>query len=191
MKRHGPWQIVKSKEVYSDPWFRVDRDKVIRPDGKPGTYTVVHLKPGVCVLALDEDGQVCLTEEFHYAVGRVTLEAVSGGIEPGEDPLETAKRELKEELGITAEDWRELGTVDPFTASILSPVKLYLATQLTFGTQSQEGTETICLTMMPLREAVRQVVESEITHGPTAVLLLKTWLAVSQNSAKGSMPGFK
>ena len=107
MKRHGPWQIVKTKEVYRDPWFRVDRDKVIRPDGKPGTYTVVHLKPGVCVLALDDDGQVCLTEEFHYAVGRVTLEAVSGGIEPDEDPLETAKRELKEELGITAKEWRD------------------------------------------------------------------------------------
>jgi ADP-ribose pyrophosphatase len=191
MKRHGPWQIVKSNEVYKDPWFRVDRDKVIRPDGKPGTYTVVHLKPGVCVLALDEDGQVCLTEEFHYAVGRVTLECVSGGIEPGEDPLQTAKRELKEELGIIAEDWREMGTVDPFTASILSPVKLYLATHLTFGTQSQEGTETICLTMMPLKEAVRQVVESEITHSPTAVLLMKTWLAATQNSGKRSTSGFR
>jgi ADP-ribose pyrophosphatase len=189
MKRHGPWQIVKTKEVYRDPWFHVDRDNVVRPDGKPGTYTVVHLKPGVCVLALDEDQQVCLTEEFHYAVGRVTLEAVSGGIEPEEDPLQTAKRELQEELGITAEEWREMGTVDPFTASILSPVKMYLATKLSFGTQSLEGTETICLTMMSLREALRRVLESEITHSPTAVLILKTWLAVSQNAGLGSIQG--
>lgn len=191
MKRHGPWQIVETQEVYRDPWFRVDRDDVIRPDGEPGTYTVVHLKPGVCVLALDEDGQVCLTEEFHYAVGRVTFEAVSGGIEEGENPLETAKRELKEELGITAENWREMGTVDPFTASILSPAKMYLATNLTFGTQSLDGTETICLRKMPLKEAARQVIDSEITHGPTSVLILKTWLAVSQNQGKGGIPGFK
>ena len=178
MKRHGPWEILETKEVYRDPWFRVERDDVIRPDGEPGTYTVVHLKPGVCVLALDDDGQVCLTEEFHYAVGRVTIEAVSGGIEPGEDPLETARRELEEELGIRAEDWREMGEVDPFTASILSPVKMYLAQSLTFGPQSLEGTETIRLVKLPLKEAVERVFASEITHSPTAVLILKTWLEV-------------
>jgi ADP-ribose pyrophosphatase len=191
MKRHGPWQIVDTKEVYRDPWFRVERDNVIRPDGGPGTYTVVHLKPGVCVLALDENQDVCLTEEFHYAVGRVTLEAVSGGIEPDEDPLGTAKRELQEELGITAEEWREMGVVDPFTASILSPARLYLARRLSFGPQSLEGTETIRLAKLPLEDAVRRVLESEITHGPTAVLILKTWLAVSQNAGLGSIQGFR
>ncbi len=190
MKRHGPWQIVDTKEVYRDPWFRVERDNVIRPDGNPGTYTVVHLKPGVCVLALDDDNQVCLTEEFHYAVGRVTLEAVSGGIEPDEDPLKSAKRELQEELGITAADWGEMGVVDPFTASILSPARMYLARKLTFGPQSLEGTETIRMVKLPLEEAVRQVLQSEITHSPTAVLILKTWLAVSQNPGMGSIQGF-
>jgi ADP-ribose pyrophosphatase len=179
VKAHGPWQIVETKEVYRDPWIRVERDDVVRPDGHPGTYTVVHLMPGVSVLALDSDLQVCLTKEFHYAVGRTTLEAVSGGIEPGEEPLQTAQRELKEELGISAEDWRELGTVDPFTASILSPAKLFLARNLTFGPQNLEGTETILLVKMPLEEAVRKVLDSEITHAPTAVLILKTWIAVS------------
>ncbi len=179
MKPHGPWQIIETKQVYRDPWFRVERDDVIRPDGELGTYTVVHLKPGVCVLALDDEGQVCLTKEFHYAVGRTTIEAVSGGIEPDEDPLVTAKRELKEELGISADDWQELGVVDPFTASILSPARLYLARTLTFGRQNLEGTETIELVKMPLEEAVRHVIGNHITHSPTAMLILKTWLFVS------------
>ena len=179
MKAYGPWQILETIEVYRDPWFRVERDDVIQPDGKPGTYTVVHLKPGVCVLAVDVHLHVCLTKEFHYAVGRTTVEAVSGGIEPGEDPLETAKRELEEELGITALDWQDMGEVDPFTASILSPAKMYLAQKLSFGRQSQEGTETIELVKMPLSEAVRQVMDGEITHSPSAVLILKTWLIIS------------
>lgn len=179
MKRHGPWGILATNEVYRDPWIRVERDEVVRPDGEPGSYTVVHLKQGVCVLALDEDGQVCLTEEFHYAIGRVTIEAVSGGIEPGEDAFETARRELEEELGIRAESWREMGEVDPFTASILSPVKMYLAESLSFGPQSLEGTETIRLVKMPLEEAVERVFASQITHSPTAVLILKTWMTVS------------
>ncbi len=178
MKPHGPWQIIDTKQVYRDPWFRVERDDVVRPDGELGTYTVVHLKPGVCVLALDEDQQVCLTKEFHYAVGRITVEAVSGGIEPDEDPLLTAKRELQEELGITALDWLELGVVDPFTASILSPARLYLARKLTFGPQNLEGTETIELVKMPLEEAVRHVLGDHITHTPTAILILKTWLYI-------------
>ena len=99
-RSHGPWQITARHEVYRDPWIEVDRDEVIRPDGAPGTHAVVRLKPGVSVLPVDDSGTVYLTEEFHYAVGRTTLEAVSGGIEADEDPLVAARRELEEELGI-------------------------------------------------------------------------------------------
>jgi len=98
MKQHGPWHIVESHEVYRDPWIAVRKDDVIRPDGKPGTHSVVTLKPGVTVLAIDEEVNVYLTEEFHYGVGRITIEAVSGGTEIDELPLDTAKRELQEEL---------------------------------------------------------------------------------------------
>ena len=76
------------------------KDDVIRPDGRNGTHTVVRIKPGVSVLAIDSDRHVHLTDEFHYAIGRHSLEAVSGGTEPGETSLETAQRELREELGI-------------------------------------------------------------------------------------------
>ncbi len=187
MKQHGPWRIVETKEIYRDPWFHIERDDVIRPDGQPGTYTVVHLKPGVCVLAVDEELQVCLAEEFHYAVGRVTVEAVSGGIEPEEDPLLTAQRELQEELGIQAEVWEPLGSVDPFTASILSPTRMYLARKLSFGPQSLEGTETIRLVKMPLEEAVRRVMASEISHAPSAVLILKAWMLLTGKADQKSI----
>src|ERR1019366_5564826 len=104
----------------------------------------------VCVLAMDADGSVYLTEEFHYAVGRVTLEAVSGGIEAGETPLDTAQRELREELGIVAGKWTELGVVDPFTANVVSPTRLFLAQELTFAETKHEGTELIRSVRVPL-----------------------------------------
>jgi ADP-ribose pyrophosphatase len=173
MKSHGPWQIVESVEVYQDPWIRVRKDNVIRPDGKPGTYSVVDLTPGVCVLAMDDENNIYLTEEFHYGVGRVTLEAVSGGIEPGEQPLETAVRELREELGIQAEEWTDFGTCDPLTGSLVSPTRLFLARRLTFGKHAQEGTEQIRCVRASLAEAVRKVMSSQITHGPSSVLILK------------------
>ena len=149
---------------------------MIRPDGQPGTHSVVTIKPGVCVLAIDDEHHVYLTEEFHYSVGRTTIEAVSGGIEPDEEPLLTAKRELQEELGIGADDWTDLGVVDPFTASAVSPTRLYLARGLTFGDHAREGTEQIRCVKVTLTKAVEMVLGSEITHGPSCVLILKTAL---------------
>jgi ADP-ribose pyrophosphatase len=187
MTPHGPWRIVESHHVYRDPWVDVRQDDVIRPDGRPGTYSVVHLKPGVCVVAMDEDRCVYLTEEFHYGVGRTTIEAVSGGLESGEDALVTARRELQEEIGIRAQNWTDLGVVDPFTASVVSPTRLFLAQQLTFGDHAQEATETIRCVRMSLSEAVRRVVDSEITHAPSAVLLLKVHLRMSTANPRGPL----
>jgi ADP-ribose pyrophosphatase len=173
MKQHGPWQIMEQRQVYSDPWIKVRKDEVIRPDGQPGTYTVVHLKAGVSVLAMDHDNNVYLTEEFHYGVGRTTIETASGGIESNEDPLTTAKRELQEELGITAEEWIHMGNCDPFTASVVSPTQLFVARRLSFGEHAPEGTEQIRCAKMTLDEAVRRVMDSEITHAPSCLVILK------------------
>jgi ADP-ribose pyrophosphatase len=175
-RQHGPWQIIESREVYCDPWIRLRRDEVIRPDGQPGSYCVVDLKPGVSVLAIDDDNNAYLTEEFHYGVGRVTVETVSGGIEPGDNALATAKRELKEELGIEAAHWTDVGTVDPFTANVVSPTKLYLARGLTLGEQQLEGTEKIRRVKLPLQQIIQMVASSEITHAPSCVLILKVAL---------------
>lgn len=173
MTPHGPWKIVESREVYRDPWLALRRDEVIRPDGKPGSYVVANLKQGVSVLAIGDDGTAYLTEEFHYGVGRVTLEVVSGGIEDDEDPRVAAERELREEIGIEAEEWTDLGVVDPFTSNVVSPTRLYLARGLRFVEDDQEGTERIRRVEMPFTGALEMVLDSEITHGPSCVLILK------------------
>lgn len=157
--------------MYADPWLEVTRDQVTRPDGDPGTYATVHLKSGVCVLALNQD-IVHLTREFHYAVGEYTIEGVSGGIEPGESPGLAAERELAEELGLEATKWTHLGTIDPFTAAIFSRVDLFVAEDLTTCETNPEGTELIEHVQFPLTEAVQMVRESVITHAPTCVALL-------------------
>ena len=173
MNQHGPWKIVNSHSVYTDPWLTVRRDDVIRPDGKPGTYSVVNLKPGVSVLAIDSKNNVYLTEEFHYGVGRVTLETVSGGIEADESPLLAAQRELQEEIGIKASTWHDLGRCDPFTASVVSPTSLFLACDLTIGDASPEGTEQIQCVELSFSEAIEKVMNNEITHAPSCLVILK------------------
>ena len=173
-RQHGPWQIVRRNRVYQDPWLAVEQDDVIRPDGNPGSYVVAHLKPGVSVIALDSEGRVYLTNEFHYGVGRNTIESASGGIDEGETPLQAARRELREELGIIADSWTDLGTTDPFTANVVSPTTLFLARELTFVEPEQEGTELIEPVIVDFEEAVQKALSGEISHAPSALAILKS-----------------
>ncbi|KKU48409.1 MAG: Pyrophosphohydrolase related protein [Parcubacteria group bacterium GW2011_GWA2_46_9] len=175
MKINGPWKIKDSVEKYKNPWLRVREDQVIRPDGKDGIFGVIEMVAGVSVLPLDDEGFIYLTKEFHYAVERDTIEVVSGGIDRNEKELEAARRELKEELGIEADEWIELGTVDPFTTVINSPATMYLAKKLRFAEADPEGTERIHVMKIKLVDALNMVMESKITHGPSCVLILKAF----------------
>lgn len=176
MINHGPWKIKQSNLVYEDPFVQVRLDEVVRPDGNDGQHVVVNMKPGVCVLAIDEEENVYLTREFHYGVGRYSIEAVSGGIEPGEDPDLTAKRELQEEIGLQAEHWEHVGTIDPFTTIVVSPTRLYIVGGLSDAPKDPEGTEIIETVKMPLDQAVTMVEQGEITHAQTCVVLLQAKL---------------
>lgn len=178
---HGPWTIKSTEQVYRDPYVELTLDQVIRPDGDDGQHVVVTIKPGVCVVAVDADRNVHLTKEFHYAVGRDTIECVSGGVEPDEDANLTAKRELQEELGLAAKSWRFLTTVDPFTTCLVSPTRLYLATDLSHVAAEPEGTEQIEHVVVPLSEAAKMVSAGEITHAPSCVAILMTNAIVPAN----------
>jgi len=138
---HGPWKILASREVYQDPWIALRRDEVIRPDGNPGTHCVVRLKAGVSVLAVDDDEMVYLTEEFHYGVGRTTLELVSGGIESDEDALLSARRELQEETGLMAARWTALGSILTTPGFCDERIHLFLARELSETTAALEDDE--------------------------------------------------
>ena len=173
MNTNGPWKIKNSQEKYKNPWINVREDKVIRPDGKDGIFGVVEMVKGVSVLALDDDEHVYLTEEFHYAIEKNSIEVISGGVDKNEKPLDAAKRELKEETGILANEWIDLGIVNPFTTVIKSPSTIYLARKLQFSKANPEGTEQIKIIKIKFNDALRMVMENKITHGPSCVLILK------------------
>lgn len=171
--RKGPWQVEASSQKYKNAWVEVTEDKVIRPNGDPGTFATVKLKPGVSILAIGDDDEVYLTSEYRYAIEQPSLEVVSGAIEADETPEMAAKRELKEELGIEAGSWVDLGTVNPLTSILHSPARLFLARELSFFEPQTEDSEIIELVTMKLNEAVKMVMDSKITHAPSCVLILK------------------
>jgi ADP-ribose pyrophosphatase len=178
-RRKGPWTVEATREVYASPWVEVTEDSVVRPDGARGRFATVRLRPGVSVLALDSEGFAHLTREYRYAIERESVEVVSGGVDGDEPALAAARRELREELGIEAAEWVDLGAVDPFTSVVASPARLFLARSLTRVPPEREATEVIEHVEVPMGEAVRMVLDGEITHGPSCVLILKAHLLLA------------
>lgn len=121
---------------------------------------------------MDDEDNVYLTRQFRYAIGRHDLEIVAGSIE-GEGALEGAKRELKEELGIEASEWIDLGSIYSLTSITQSCSRQFIAKRLRFGEQETEGTEDIEPIKLKLTDALDMVLKGEITDGDTCILVLK------------------
>lgn len=133
------WKKIASKEVHKNPFFSVDEDEVIKPDGNPGLYYIVRPRHGVAVAAFNGE-KLLLVNQFRYPVGKRVWSFVAGGAE-GEDYLEDAKRELAEEAGFSAAKWTKLGEF-PNSPSITNQSSiLYLAEDLSEGEKKLEAGE--------------------------------------------------
>jgi len=176
MRTHGPWKIAETATRFTSEFVEVYEDRVTRPDGSPGTYATVTVKPGVAVFAIGEDGHAHLTRQFRYAIGRDSVEVVSGGCDPDEQPIEAARRELREELGLLADTWIDLGMIDPDTSIVRNSAHLFLARGLRQTHVDRDATEDIRPLSAPLDEVLRMVMDGEITHAPSCVVILKAAL---------------
>ncbi|MDQ6786265.1 MAG: NUDIX hydrolase [Acidobacteriota bacterium] len=172
-KKNGPWTIKKTEKIHENDFFTVYKDDVIQPDGRDGSYGIVDFPPGVGVLPIDDEDNVYLVKQFRYAVGRESLEILAGSVEDGEKPIDSAKREAKEEVGIEAETWTDFGRIDLDTSIVKNVVSFFLAEKLKIGEPNTEGTEEIKTVKMKLDEAVEKVLDGEITHAISCVLILK------------------
>ena len=173
MRRHGPWVIHDSTEKFRNQFVTVTEDRVTQPDGSAGTFATVALNPGVAVLAIDDRGQVRLTRQFRYAIGADSIEVVSGAVEAGEEVLTAAKRELREEVGLAAQQWTDLGSIEMDTSILRCPVQLFLARGLSIVGKDPDPSERIATLTLSFEEAIGMVHEGLITHSPSCVLILK------------------
>lgn len=174
-KKNGPWTIKKTSRIYKNEFLELTEDKVVQPDGKDGKYATVEMKPGVSTLAIDDEDNVYLTRQFRYALGAESLEVIAGGMDEGE-PLENAKREAKEELGIEADEWINLGTAETDTSIVRSRAHFFIARKLKFTKPEREGTEQMKPVKMSFDEAVEKVLNGEIKHAISCLLILKAKL---------------
>jgi 8-oxo-dGTP pyrophosphatase MutT (NUDIX family) len=171
----NPWTTLSSKSVYSNPWIEVIESQVTTPAGKPGIYGKVHFKnTAVGVIPLDEDNNTWLVGQYRYTVNEWSWEIAEGGSPENESPLETAKRELKEETGIVATQWEEIMKIHTSNSVSDEVGFLYLAKGLTFGEPEFESTEAdMQIKKLPFVEALEMVMTGAITDSLSVAGILK------------------
>lgn len=160
----NPWVTLKKEEVYDNPWITVFHDEIINPGGVKGIYGHVQFKNiAVGILAIDKQGYIYLVGQFRYAIDKYSWEIPEGGCPQGEDPLQAAKRELKEETGITADTWTELQLLHTSNSVTNEYGIIYLAEHLHLGEAEPESCEELSLKKIHEKEALDWVMEGKIT----------------------------
>ena len=149
--------------------FNVDRLRVELPDGRVAIRDVVRHPGAVAVVALTEDGRICLVRQYRTALGRVTVEIPAGKLAPGEDPLECAGRELLEETGMSAEKIAFLTTIASSDGFCDELIHIYMATGLEFSRSDPDADEFINVDLVPLEELVDAVLDGRIEDAKTVV----------------------
>lgn len=172
---------VSSEKIYQGNVLHVTRDTVRLPNGKESTREVAWHNGAVAVLPIFEDGTVLIEHQYRYAHGRVVKEIPAGKLDsPDEDALAAAKRELREETGLSASKWTDLGVMIPSVAILSERIRLFLAEGLTGGDVEPDEDEFLHLERIPFDSLLSMVLSGEIEDSKTQVATLKYQLLKSK-----------
>ncbi|MBD5160773.1 MAG: NUDIX hydrolase [Oscillibacter sp.] len=166
-------KTLSSEKIFDGRILHIRRDTVRLPDGGEATREVVDHPGGVCVLALDEENRALLVSQFRYPYEKVLREVPAGKLEYGEDPARAAIRELEEETGAVAGEFRSLGELYPSPGYCGEVIRMYLARDLTFGETHLDKDEFLNLERIPFDRLVEQVLSGEIRDAKTIAVTLK------------------
>jgi 8-oxo-dGTP pyrophosphatase MutT (NUDIX family) len=170
----NPWKTKSIEVVYDNPWIKLEEHQVVNPAGKDGVYGKVLFKnKALGIIPVDDEGYTWLVGQYRYTLDEFSWEIPMGGGPNELDILESAKRELKEETGLSAEKWTNILRIHTSNSVTDEEGFVFLAEGLTEGETEFEETEELYILRLPLKEAVQKVLNGEITDGISIAGLLK------------------
>ena len=173
---------VKSEFLYDGRIIKLYNDEIRLPDGNKAYREYVKHPGGVCVVPLTDNREVMLVRQYRYVYGKEITEIPAGKRDTGdEDTLMGATRELKEELGIEAENFYFLGEMYPTPGYTDEVLYMYAATGLSFGETSPDEDEFVEPVKLPLDTLVGMIMEGEIKDAKTIAAVLKTQKLLDEN----------
>ncbi len=179
----NPWTIISTSPVYDNNWIRVTEYQVLNPAGGKGVYGKVHFKNlAVGVVPIDNEGNIYLVGQFRFPLDQYSWEIPEGGCPLDEAPIDSAKRELKEETGIEARHWEKLLDIHLSNSVSDETGHIYLATGLIFSSAEPEETEQITIKKLPFDEAYQMVLNGDITDSLSVAGILRTKILLADKN---------
>lgn len=165
---------LSGEQIFDGKVVKLFRDTVLLENGEQAIREVIKHPGGVCVLPIDENGDIYMVRQFRYPFKAVLLELPAGKKELGETPIECGTRELSEEIGATADSFYSLGTLYPTVAYDTEIIWMFLAKGLNFsGGQHLDEEEFVDVVKMPFETAYNMVLNDEIPDAKTQIAILR------------------
>lgn len=152
-------EVIASRSIYEGRIVTMRVDEITLPRGGTATRVVVEHPGAVVMIAIDHADNVYLVRQYRHAIGKILLELPAGTLEAQEDPLEAAKRELREEVGATAGDWRRLGSFYSSPGFVNEYMDVFLARDLTIEASDPDYDEDLEVVSLPLSDLLEGRVE--------------------------------
>jgi 8-oxo-dGTP pyrophosphatase MutT (NUDIX family) len=174
-KNENPWKVTSEEEKYDNPWINVKEYGVINPGGGSGIYGKVSFKYlAIGIIPIDDENNTWLVGQHRFTLDEYSWEIPMGGGTLNIDPVESAKRELKEETGIEAKEWEHILKIHTSNSVTDELGHVYLAKDLSFGDLNLEETESdLKVKKLKIHDALKMVEEGSITDAISLAGLLK------------------